>query len=203
VLLFHKCKLNKPLPFFTDKEMLAALYLFRSHDVSQFVLWLTSWLLVINSGSSFQIYDKTGFDDFKSLSTLGRRTSHAMVAPSILSLDVNFFAAVVTPILATAAGMVGGKALPMLPVAQDEETKDVVLVYPSMYQNFFGFPTQSTAKLTTTLRFLVHNMRIVEYQFGTNASTPLLTGFDWMTRFMIQTVKSTSRHFYLTNYFVT
>lgn len=98
--------------------MLAALYLFRSHDVSQFVLWLASWLLVINSGSSFQIYDKPGFDDFKSLSTLGRRTSHAMVAPSILSLDVNFFAAVVTPILATAAGMVGGKALP------------VTLVYP-------------------------------------------------------------------------
>lgn len=84
----------------------------------------------------------------------------------------------------------------MLPVAQDEETKDVALVYPSMYQNFFGFPTQSTAKLTTTLRLLVHNMRIVEYQFGTNASTPLLTGFEWMTRFMIQTVKSTSRHLF-------
>jgi hypothetical protein len=97
--------------------MLAALYLFRSHDVSQFVLWLASWLLVINSGSSFQIYDKPGFDDLKSLSTLGRRASHAMVAPSI-SLDVYFFAAVVTPILATAAGMVGGKALP------------VTLVYP-------------------------------------------------------------------------
>lgn len=117
MLLFHKCKLNKPLPFFRDKEMLAALYLFRSHDVSQFVLWLASWLLVINSGSSFQIYDKPGFDDLKSLSTLGRRASHAMVAPSI-SLDVYFFAAVVTPILATAAGMVGGKALP------------VTLVYP-------------------------------------------------------------------------
>lgn len=96
--------------------MLTALYKYHSHDVSRFVLGLTSLFVVVNCLCSFQIYSMPIFDDMESSYTRKKnkpcpwwlRTSFR-----VFSGFLSFFVAVATPFLSSLAGLIGGIALPV------------------------------------------------------------------------------------------
>ncbi|AES95238.1 putative amino acid transporter, transmembrane domain-containing protein [Medicago truncatula] len=96
--------------------MLTALYKFHSHDISRFVLGLTSFFVVVNCLCSFQIYGMPIFDDMESKYTTKMNKPCPWWLRSsirIFSGFLSFFIGVATPFLASLAGLIGGVALPV------------------------------------------------------------------------------------------
>ncbi|CAI8588508.1 unnamed protein product [Vicia faba] len=96
--------------------MLTALYQFHSHDMSRFVLALTSFSVVVNCLCSFQIYSMPIFDDMESKYTKKMNKPcpwWLRTSIRIFSGFVSFFVGVATPFLASLAGLIGGVALPV------------------------------------------------------------------------------------------
>lgn len=96
--------------------MLAALHLFHSHDVSRFVLGLTTIFIVINALTSYQIYAMPSFDDLESKYT----GKHKKPSPwwlrmfmRVLVAYLNFFGAVAFPLNRGINTLLGGLTLPV------------------------------------------------------------------------------------------
>lgn len=96
--------------------MLAALYAFHSHDISQGVLATTCLLVVLNCLSSFQIYSMPVFDSFEAYYT-GRtnRPCSAWVRSGfrVFYGFLSLFISVALPFLSSLAGLLGGLTLPV------------------------------------------------------------------------------------------
>ncbi|KAF7829500.1 lysine histidine transporter-like 8 [Senna tora] len=102
--------------------MLGALHQYHEHDTSKFILASTSFLVVINSLCSFQIYAMPVFDNLESTYT----SKNNKPCPRWLRMSfraffgcLTFFISVALPFLPSLAGLLGGIALP------------ITLVYPS------------------------------------------------------------------------
>ncbi|KAF4382841.1 hypothetical protein G4B88_021624 [Cannabis sativa] len=96
--------------------MLTALYAFHSRDTSQFILGLTSLLVIINAVSSFQIYGMPIFDDMESLYTRRTKKPCPWWLRAVFRIMFGFscfFVAVAIPFLGSLAGLIGGIALPV------------------------------------------------------------------------------------------
>ncbi|XP_052194875.1 lysine histidine transporter-like 8 [Diospyros lotus] len=96
--------------------MLTALYQFRAKDMSRFLLGMTSFFVIINALSSFQIYAMQMFDDMESKVTTRLKKPCTWWQRVILRAMFGygcFFVAVAIPFLGSVAGLVGGIALPV------------------------------------------------------------------------------------------
>lgn len=96
--------------------MLSALHKYHEHDTSKFIIALTSFLIVINCVSSFQIYAMPVFDnlEFRYTSKKNRPCPRWLrVAFRGLFGCIAFFIAVALPFLPSLAGLIGGIALPI------------------------------------------------------------------------------------------
>lgn len=96
--------------------MLSALHKYHKHDTSKFILASTSFLVVINSLSSFQIYAMPVFDNLEWRYTSKKNRP----CPRWLRMALRgffgclaFFIAVALPFLPSLAGLIGGIALPI------------------------------------------------------------------------------------------
>jgi len=96
--------------------MLTALYMFHSHDVSRFVLGLTSFFVVANALCSFQIYGMPAFDDMESQYTTRMKKPCPWWLRACIRVFFGFmcfFIGVAVPFLSQLAGLIGGVALPV------------------------------------------------------------------------------------------
>jgi len=96
--------------------MLSALKKYHEHDTSKFIIALTSFLVVINSLSSFQIYAMPIFDnlEFRYTSKWNRPCPRWLrIAFRSLFGCLTFFISVALPFLPSLAGLIGGVALPI------------------------------------------------------------------------------------------
>ncbi|XP_030523813.1 lysine histidine transporter-like 8 [Rhodamnia argentea] len=96
--------------------MLTALYQFHYHNISRFVLGMTSLFVIINALSSFQIYGMPMFDDMESKYTSRKKQPCPWWLRSIFRAMFGFgcfFVAVAIPFLGSMAGLIGGVALPV------------------------------------------------------------------------------------------
>ncbi|KAJ7957949.1 lysine histidine transporter-like 8 [Quillaja saponaria] len=111
--------------------MLNAMYKYHGHDVPNFLLGLASFLVVINSLSSFQIYAMPVFDnlEFRYTSTKNKPCPRWLrTGFRALFGCLAFFIAVALPFLPSLAGLIGGVALP------------ITLAYPSFMWIFLKKP---------------------------------------------------------------
>ena len=96
--------------------MLTAIYQYHGRDTSQFVLALTSLLVIINAVSSFQIYGMPMFDDMESKYTKRKNKPCPWWLRSGFRAMFGygcFFVAVAIPFLGSLAGLIGGIAVPV------------------------------------------------------------------------------------------
>ncbi|GAV78853.1 Aa_trans domain-containing protein [Cephalotus follicularis] len=96
--------------------MLTALYRFHSRDTSRFLIGLTTFFVIINALSSFQIYGMPMFDGMESLYTTRKKKPCSWwlrVAFRAVFGFFLFFLAVALPSVGSVAGLVGGVALPV------------------------------------------------------------------------------------------
>lgn len=96
--------------------MLTAIYQYHGRDTSQFILGLTSLLVIINAVSSFQIYGMPMFDDMESKYTSRRNRPCPWWLRSLFRAMFGygcFFVAVAIPFLGSLAGLIGGIAVPV------------------------------------------------------------------------------------------
>ncbi|KAJ9673378.1 hypothetical protein PVL29_023137 [Vitis rotundifolia] len=96
--------------------MLTAIYAYHGRDTSQFVLALTSLLVIINSVSSFQIYGMPMFDDMESKYTKRKNKPCPWWLRALFRTMFGygcFFVAVAIPFLGSFAGLTGGVAVPV------------------------------------------------------------------------------------------
>lgn len=96
--------------------MLAAFYGFHMKDTSQFILGLTSLLVIVNSVSSFQIYGMPMFDNIESQYTRRMKQPCPWWLRAILRVFFGFacfFVAVAIPFLGSLGGLIGGVSLPV------------------------------------------------------------------------------------------
>ncbi|TYK23346.1 lysine histidine transporter-like 8 [Cucumis melo var. makuwa] len=96
--------------------MLTALYAYHSRDTSQFLLGLTSLLVIINAVSSFQIYGMPMFDSIEACYTKRKKQACPwwlrVILRTVFSF-ICFFVAIAIPFLSSLAGLIGGIALPV------------------------------------------------------------------------------------------
>ncbi|XP_038886849.1 lysine histidine transporter-like 8 [Benincasa hispida] len=96
--------------------MLTALYAFHSRDTSQFLIGLTSLLVIINAVSTFQIYGMPMFDSIEACYTKRKKQACPWWLRIILRTLFGFtcfFVAIAIPFLGSLAGLIGGIALPV------------------------------------------------------------------------------------------
>ncbi|KAG6648339.1 lysine histidine transporter-like 8 [Carya illinoinensis] len=96
--------------------MLTAIYQYHGRDASQFVLALTSLLIIINAVTSFQIYGMPMFDDMESKYTKRKKKPCPWWLRSVFRVMFGygcFFVAVAIPFLGSLAGLIGGVAVPV------------------------------------------------------------------------------------------
>ncbi|KAK9270378.1 hypothetical protein L1049_025957 [Liquidambar formosana] len=96
--------------------MLTAIYQYHGRDTTQFILGLTSLLVIINAVSSFQIYGMPMFDDMESKYTSRRNQPCPWWLRSLFRAMFGygcFFVAVAIPFLGSLAGLIGGIAVPV------------------------------------------------------------------------------------------
>ncbi|CAN1770915.1 Lysine histidine transporter-like 8 [Linum perenne] len=96
--------------------MLTALFVYHGQTTSRFILGLTSFFVVVNAVSSFQLYGMQIFDLLESMVvTKLKRACPAWVRASIRTgfAFTCFFFAVALPSLGSLAGLIGGITLPV------------------------------------------------------------------------------------------
>ncbi len=96
--------------------MLTALFAFHGKDVAKSVLGITSFFVMINSLSSFQIYGMQMFDDMESKYVMKFKkpcTWWLRALTRIVYGFMCFFVSVALPFLSEMAGLIGGTALPV------------------------------------------------------------------------------------------
>ncbi|CAI0469018.1 unnamed protein product [Linum tenue] len=96
--------------------MLTALFAFHGQDTSRFILGLTSFFVIVNAVSSFQLYGMPMFDQMESsVVTKLKRPCPVWVRASLrVAFAFScFFTAVALPFLGSVAGLMGGIALPI------------------------------------------------------------------------------------------
>ncbi|CAN0878787.1 Lysine histidine transporter-like 8 [Linum grandiflorum] len=96
--------------------MLTALFAFHGQDTSRFILGLTSFFVVVNALSSFQLYAMPIFDQMESSVVTKTKKACPRWLRSGLRVFfafVCFFIAVAIPFLGSVAGLIGGISLPV------------------------------------------------------------------------------------------
>ncbi|CAI0469023.1 unnamed protein product [Linum tenue] len=96
--------------------MLPALFAYHGQDTSRFILGLTSFFVVVNAVSSFQLYAMPTFDQMESMVVTRLKGPCPWWIRASLRVGFGFacfFVAVAMPFLGSMAGLIGGIALPV------------------------------------------------------------------------------------------